>query len=101
VEALVALARQADEDVHAFIRERASVDPHPDERVRAAALRVLGDKMRHDIRFGGPPDGDIEELLRDRSVADDRPDVRKAAAQALTGDDDTDWDDEGGDEPET
>lgn len=156
-EALEALARQADEDVRAFIRQRVSLDPNPvvrlraalaraardhlrwgerdwdtylripslsiedsrldgetrtmlrdravtdpDKRVRAAALQVLGKKMRNDDRLRERHhDDDTETLLRERATSDDDPDVRAAAAEALAGDTDTGRNDPDGDAAES
>jgi HEAT repeats len=156
-EALEALARQADNDTRAFIRQRASLDPHPavrlhvalaraakdhrrwdiwppghppdaylrfpdlsiedsrldgearaalrelavidpDKRVRAAALRTLATKMRHDDQSLRLHD-DTEALLRDHAASDKDPGVRAVAAQTVAGDDNPGWDDTDNDAP--
>jgi len=78
-----------DGEACATLHELAVIDP--DKRVRAAALRVLATKMRHNDHCRKLHD-DTEALLRDRAARDDDPDVRAVAAQALAGDDHSGWD---------
>jgi hypothetical protein len=95
-EALEALARQADEDVRAFIRQRASLDRDPVVRLRAALARAANDHLRwgerdRDSYLRHPSltiedsrlDDEARTMLRDRAVNDSDKRVRTAALQVL------------------
>ena len=73
-----------DEEARALLSDLAVTDA--DKAVRAAALRVLASKMRHDDMRDRQHDHDIEGLLRHSAASDPHPHVRTAAAEALAGD---------------